>query len=97
MQKIIPKPQIHKLRPFGISRENENSIIKRSILKGFSLKSLDYLFQSFVSKDYASANFKIISLIESLIDDTLEINGYPSKKSGFHKFLGEFVYIIIRL
>ena len=83
MKTTISKPQIHQLRPFGISRDNENFIIKRDILKGFSLKSLDVLFQSFSSKDYSSVNFKIYSLIECLIDDILDINGYPNKKTGF--------------
>lgn len=82
MKTTISKPQIHQLQPFGISRDNENFIIKRDILKGFSLKSLDLLFQSFFSKDYASVNFKIHSLIECLIDDILDINGYPNKKTG---------------
>ena len=83
MKTAISNSQIHQLRPFGISRDKENFILKRDILKGFSLKSLDVLFQSFSSKDYVSANFKIHSLIECLIDDILDINGYPNKKTGF--------------
>jgi len=74
--------QFFKLRSFGISRENENNIVKRNHLKGSSLKSFDLLFQSFNLKDFKTANLIIHSLIESHIDDIIEINGYFNKKSG---------------